>query len=76
MEKIKTSENKYNIFKNKKNKKKINYSSTSNFLITFAGFPTAIELSSISLLTTEPAPIITLLPIVTPGRIATLPPAC
>ena len=37
-----------------------------------AGTPTATELSGILLVTTAPAPIMTLLPIVTPGRIMTL----
>ena len=42
--------------------------------ITLAGTPTAIELSGISRLTTAPAPIITLIPIVTPGSMQTLAP--
>ena len=37
--------------------------------MTFAGFPTAIQFSGISLVTTLPAPIIALSPIDTPGRI-------
>lgn len=37
--------------------------------ITLQGFPTAIELAGILLFTTLPAPIVTLSPIVTPGRI-------
>ena len=43
-------------------------------LIALQGFPTAIELEGISFTTTEPAPIETLSPIVTPGRMVTLPP--
>ena len=35
--------------------------------ITLQGFPTATELSGISLITTLPPPMTTLLPIVTPG---------
>ena len=44
------------------------------YFITLQGFPAATTLSGISLVTTEPAPIVTLLPIVTPGSIVTLPP--
>ena len=43
-------------------------------LIILQGLPAATTLSGIHLVTTEPAPIVTLLPIVTPGRIVTLPP--
>lgn len=43
-------------------------------LITLQGFPTAITLSGISFVTTLPAPITTLFPIVTPGRIIAPPP--
>lgn len=42
-------------------------SSSVIFLITLHGFPTATELSGISFTTTLPAPITTLLPIVTLG---------
>jgi hypothetical protein len=45
-----------------------------NFLITLAGFPTASELSGMSLVTTEPAPIVQPFPIFTPGQIIALPP--
>ena len=38
------------------------------------GFPKAVTLEGISLVTTEPAPIVTLSPIVTPGHMQTLPP--
>lgn len=38
------------------------------------GFPTAIVLSAISLVTTLPEPIITFLPILTPGFIVVPPP--
>lgn len=38
------------------------------------GLPTATTLSGIHFATTDPAPIVTLLPIVTPGRIVTVPP--
>jgi hypothetical protein len=43
-------------------------------LITFAGFPTAKELSGISFVTTDPAPITHPFPIVIPGQITELPP--
>ena len=46
----------------------------SNFLITLAGLPTAIEKSGMSFVTTEPAPITQPLPIVTPGQIIAFPP--
>ena len=42
--------------------------------MTLQGFPTATTLSGISLVTTEPAPMVTLLPMVTPGSMVTLPP--
>ncbi len=42
--------------------------------ITFVGFPTTTALSGTSWSTTLPAPIIALLPMVTPPRIQTLPP--
>ena len=45
-----------------------------NFLITFAGFPTANELSGMSFVTTDPAPITQPFPIVTPGQITEFPP--
>ena len=45
-----------------------------SFLITFAGFPTANELSGISFVTTEPAPITQPFPIETPGQITEFPP--
>ena len=44
------------------------------FLITRQGLPTAIELAGISFVTTEPAPMVQLSPIVTPGNTVTLPP--
>ena len=44
------------------------------FLMTLHGFPTATVLDGISPTTTEPAPMVTLSPIVTPGRMVTLPP--
>ena len=46
----------------------------SKNLIGLHGLPTATQLSGIFLTTTLPAPIVTLLPIVIPGRIVTLPP--
>ena len=45
-----------------------------NLLITLQGLPTAITFDGISLTTTDPAPMVTLSPIVTPGKIVTLPP--
>lgn len=50
---------------------KISYSSD---FCTLQGFPKASTLSGISLVTTLPAPIVTLLPIVTPGKIIEFPP--
>ena len=47
---------------------------SSNFLITRAGEPTAIEFAGISLDTTLIAPIIAPSPIVIPGKIATYSP--
>ena len=44
------------------------------FLITLQGLPTATTLDGMSLVTTEPAPMVTLSPIVTPGSMVTLPP--
>ena len=44
------------------------------FFITLHGFPTATVFDGISLTTTEPAPMVTLSPMVTPGRMVTLPP--
>ena len=44
------------------------------FLMTLQGLPTATVFDGISLTTTEPAPMVTLLPMVTPGRMVTLPP--
>ena len=41
---------------------------SSNVLITLAGIPTATEFEGMSLVTIALAPIITLLPIVTPGK--------
>jgi len=41
---------------------------------TLQGFPTAKTLSGTSLVTTLPAPIVTLLPMVTPGSMTVLPP--
>lgn len=48
--------------------------SSGNDLIILAGTPPANELLGISLVTTAPAAMTTLLPIVTPGVIVTLPP--
>ena len=45
-----------------------------NSLMTWQGLPTATTLDGISLVTTDPAPIVTLSPMVTPGRMVTLPP--
>lgn len=45
------------------------------FLMTRAGFPTATLKSGISFVTTLPAPIVTPLPMVTPGTTTTLPPS-
>lgn len=42
--------------------------------MTLHGFPTATVFDGISPTITEPAPMVTLSPIVTPGRMATLPP--
>ena len=42
--------------------------------ITLHGLPTAIVFEGMSFTTTEPAPILTLSPIETPGSIVTLPP--
>ena len=42
--------------------------------MTRHGFPTAIESSGISFVTTDPAPMVHRWPMVTPGRIVTLPP--
>ena len=42
--------------------------------MTLQGLPTATVFEGISLTTTEPAPMVTLSPIVTPGRMVTLPP--
>ena len=42
--------------------------------ITLQGLPTATTLDGMSLVTTDPAPMVTLSPIVTPGRMVTLPP--
>ena len=47
-----------------------NYSS----LITLQGFPTAMVFDGISFVTTLPAPMTTLLPIVTPLKTVTFPP--
>ena len=44
------------------------------FLTTRAGLPTATLLEGISFTTTLPAPMVTLSPMVTPGRIVELPP--
>ena len=44
------------------------------FFITLHGFPTATVFDGISPTTTEPAPMVTLSPMVTPGRMVTLPP--
>lgn len=44
------------------------------FLITLQGLPTATVFEGMSLTTTEPAPMVTLSPMVTPGRMVTLPP--
>ena len=44
------------------------------YFFTRHGFPTATEHDGISLTTTEPAPIVTLSPMVTPGKMVTLPP--
>lgn len=41
---------------------------------TLHGLPTATVLEGMSLTTTEPAPMVTLSPMVTPGRMVTLPP--
>lgn len=48
---------------------------TAIVFITLAGLPTTTELSGISFTTTEPAPIVTLLPIFTPPIITTLAPS-
>ena len=45
------------------------------FLITLQGFPTATTSAGISFVTTEPAPITALSPILTPGRTTTFPPS-
>jgi len=42
--------------------------------MTLQGFPTATVFDGISPITTEPAPMVTLSPMVTPGRMVTLPP--
>ena len=47
---------------------------TCILFIILQGFPTAITLLGISFVTTLPAPIIVLSPILTPGKITTLPP--
>ena len=49
-----------------------NYSST--FLMIRAGFPAATQLAGMSFVTTEPAPMTTLSPMVTPGRMQAFPP--
>src|SRR5699024_11925649 len=46
----------------------------SNFFRTSHGFPKASTLSGISLVTTHPAPMVTLFPMVTPGKIIEFPP--
>ena len=46
----------------------------SNVLMIFAGTPTTIVLAGTSFVTTEPAPIITFVPIVTFGKIVALVP--
>ena len=43
-------------------------------LYTLQGFPNAVTFDGISLVTTDPAPIVILSPIVTPGKIQTFPP--
>ncbi len=48
-------------------------SSSFIFLITMEGVPTAIDISGMSLLTTESAPIIATDPMATTGRIVTFP---
>lgn len=50
------------------------YSWLSILFTTFAGLPTAMLSEGMSFTTTLPAPMVTLSPIVTPGRIVTLPP--
>ena len=45
-----------------------------NSRITFAGLPTASELSGISFVTTAPAPITQPFPMMTPGQITAFPP--
>lgn len=49
-------------------------SASWTFLMTLAGDPTATENAGMLLVTTEPAPIVHPFPIVTPGRMLTLPP--
>ena len=44
------------------------------YRITLQGFPTATQFSGIDFVTTLPAPIVTLSPIVTPGKIIEHPP--
>ena len=44
------------------------------FFTTLQGLPAAMQFEGISLTTTEPAPMVTLSPMVTPGRMVTLPP--
>ena len=49
-------------------------SGPQTFLTTLAGFPTATDRSSISLVTTLPAPMVHPFPILTPGQMTTPPP--
>ena len=44
------------------------------YFTTLQGLPTATQPSGISFTTTLPAPMVTLLPMVTPGRMVTDPP--
>ena len=55
-------------------KRQADYSKCHRVFITLQGLPTAIEFEGISFVTTLPAPMVTLLPMVTPGRMVTLPP--
>ncbi len=49
--------------------------SSGTSAITWHGLPTAMESAGMSWVTTAPAPIIELSPMVTPGQITTLPPS-
>ena len=65
----------FNLFAILSNLPIIFYSTFYLISLTFLqGLPYAIELSGMSFVTTLPAPIVTLLPIVTPGSTTTFPP--